>query len=84
MHTPLSLDTVLLSQWLITSQTAVNDAITIFNTITCIQHPSYSVDIEQEALSMVKSNYLVLSPFEIHYPNAITTAAFVPCTPDKP
>ena len=82
--TTLSLDTVLLSQWLITSQAAVKDAITIFKTITCVQHPSYDVEAEYAALELVNPKYLVLSPFEIHYPNAISTAAFVPCTPSKP
>ena len=84
LKTPLSLDTILLSQWLITSQSAINDALSIFKTITCIQHPLYNVDAEYAALSKVNPNYLVLSPFEIHYPNAITTTAFVSCTPSKP
>ena len=78
------MDTVLLSQWLITSQTAVQDALTIFQTISCVQHPSYDVDVEYEALSQVNPRYLVLSPFEIHYPNAITTTPYVLCTPAKP
>ena len=83
-RTPLSLDTVLLSQWLITSQIAVDEAISIFETITCVQHPNYSTDSEYAALLKVNAKYLVLSPFEIHYPNAISTAAFVSCTSTRP
>ena len=75
---------MLLSQWLITSQNAIKEALTIFKTITCVQHPSYNVESERIALSLVNPRYLVLSPFEINYPNAITTTAFVPCTPTKP